>query len=419
MFLHAGARSLFSRGSVTLAMMLAIGACHPNQAGNTAATKLGDTSNPATRGSPLAEVQEACGAAGGILDGSIARRPYLQQVTTTSAMIGWVTTDPTSEKVSITQPDGKVLMAGDGTVEDAIVRDTGDMQMWAQLTGLEPDTIYCYSLERAGQPMSPRIGFRTPPTADSTRTIGVLAFGDSGGGGSDQHALRDQMMNFPYEVMIHTGDLAYDSGTISQIEDTVFGVYADLFEHIPFFPAAGNHEYKTMSGAPFRDVFALPSNGSQAGNEKWYSYDWGRIHFAAIDTEADYATQAAWLDKDLAATKLPWKIVYLHRPPYSTGTHGSDTALRKLLAPIAERHGVQLVLAGHDHNYERMVPQNGVDYIVTGGGGVGTRSVGTSSFTAFSEDVIHFLYLEVGVDKLVVHAIDAEGSEFDSTVIDR
>ena len=143
------------------------------------------------------------------------------------------------------------------------------------------------------------------------------------------------------------------------------------------------------------------------------------MHFVALDTEADYATQMTWLEQDLAANQLPWKIIYMHKPPYSSGVHGSDKGLRNKLAPLAEKYGVQLVLAGHDHNYERMKPQNGVAYVVTGGGGIGTRSVGSSSFTAFSLDVIHFVYVEVGVDELTLHAIDATGREFDSMVVPR
>ena len=223
------------------------------------------------------------------------------------------------------------------------------------------------------------------------------------------------MYGFPYSLIIHTGDIAYDSGSIGEFEDTVFKMYTPLLRHLPLFPAPGNHEYRTLKGAPFRAVFSLPGGNA----EKWYSYDWGRIHFAALDTEADYATQVRWLDDDLTATALPWKIVYFHKPPYSSGEHGSDMALRSTVAPIFEKHHVQLVLAGHDHDYERMHPQQGVAYIVTGGGGVGTRPVGTSSFTAFSEDVIHFVYADVRVDELVLHAIDATGAEFDSVVIPR
>lgn len=223
------------------------------------------------------------------------------------------------------------------------------------------------------------------------------------------------MYTVPYDLIVHTGDLAYDNATITELDNNVFAVYEDLLRNVALMPAAGNHEYDTMQGAPFREVFALPGDSG----ERWYSFDWGRVHFAALDTESSYATQVAWLDRDLAGTALPWKVVYLHRPPYSSGTHGSDTTLRSALAPVLERHRVQLVLAGHDHDYERIIPQRGVHYIVTGGGGVGTRGVGRSSFTAFSDDVIHFVYAEASADELVVHAIDATGTEFDSVAIVR
>ncbi|HEY5924173.1 MAG TPA: metallophosphoesterase [Kofleriaceae bacterium] len=327
-------------------------------------------------------------------------------------MVGWVTTQPAGANVRITTPPGELLATTAATVEDYTLRTDAESQMWSAVTTLEPSFVYCYELVDDTQAMVGRTGFRTAPTADAQQ-VRFLAFGDSGGGGSDQYALLEQMYTVPYDLMIHTGDLAYDSGTIGQVEDTVFAVYEDLFRNIPFFPASGNHDYGTMQGAPFRDVFNLP------GNEKWYSYDFGHVHFVALDTEADYTTQMAWLDQDLAANTLPWKVIYMHRPPYSSGTHGSDTTLRNKLAPIAEKYGVQLVLAGHDHNYERMKPQNGVAYVVTGGGGIGTRSVGTSSFTAFAEDVIHFVYVEVGIDELVLHAIDATGREFDSMVVPR
>lgn len=403
--------------SASLCLVLGLAACATNEAGNLGATKLGDTSHPATRGSPIAELRAACGDGTPTSDGSvIARQPYLQQVTSRSAMIGWVTLAPDGEHVDVTLPDGSPVNGAIAERESVVVRSVGENQMWARIEGLQPDTIYCYSIAN-GSSLNARTGFRTAPSADDDRPIGILAFGDSGGGGSDQHALLEQMFQFPYELIIHTGDVAYDDGTIAQFEDNVFGVYAELFRNLPFFPAAGNHDHNSASAAPFRSVFALP--GDSVETETWYSFDWGRIHFAALDTEGDYATQMAWLDADLAASTSPWKIVYLHRPPYSSGSHGSDTGLRNLLAPIAERHGVQLVMAGHDHNYERMIPQSGVAYVVTGGGGRGTRSVGVSSFTAFSEAVIHFVYLEVGLDELVLHAIDATGVEFDSMVVAR
>lgn len=400
-----------------LGLSLIAAACG-NQSGNLGATKTGDVSNPTGRADPLAGLRAACGASGSTIGdhGSLQREPYLQQVTTSSAMIGWVTSTPADHRIEVTAVGGDAIATVPAKIEETVTRPAAGHQVWARITGLAPDTIYCYALAGPGGPLTERIGFRTAPAADTTRTIRFLAFGDSGGGGADQVSLLDQMHEFPYELVVHTGDLAYDNGTLAQLEATVFGIYGELLRHVPLFPAAGNHEYDTLQGAPFRDVFALPGDSV----EKWYSYDWGPIHFAALDTEASYTTQAAWLDQDLASTSRPWKIVYLHRPPYSSGDkHGSDLALRAALEPVLVKHGVQLVLAGHDHHYERMHPQRGVMHIVTGGGGVGTRSVGSSGFTAFSEEVIHFVQVEVGADELVLHAIDATGTEFDSVVVPR
>ncbi len=397
-----------------VAAVLGAAGCDANVSGNLAAKHFGDLSHPAQRGSPTEALTTACGDGAMTDGGTVLRRPYLQQVGTTSAMVGWVSRPAPAERVDVSRLDGASVTVAAATAEHGNEFAAGAAQMWAKVADLAPSTIYCYALA-ADAPMSSRTGFRTAPPATSTEPVRFLAFGDSGGGGADQYALRDEMFDFPFDLMIHTGDVAYEDGTLQQYEDNVFGVYADLFKNIPFFPAAGNHDYGTQNGTPFRDVFALPGGGA----EQWYSYDWGRIHFAALDTEADYATQAAWLDADLAASPLPWKIVYLHRPPYSSGNHGSDTSLRRLLAPVLERHHVQLVLAGHDHHYERTTPQNGVTYVVTGGGGRGTYAVGRSDFTGFSEAVIHFVYVEVGVDELVLHAIDGTGVEFDSLVIPR
>jgi predicted phosphodiesterase len=396
-----------------LLSVLSVTACG-NVSGHLGSTRSGDTSHPAERRSPVADLRAACGDSAPMAP-VLGREPYLQQVTFDGAMLGWVTNTPDAQRVDVSRTDGVAFTTTPGIVENLALRNAGEKQVWSAVATLQPSTTYCYQVANGTGAMTARTGFKTAPGPDSDEPVRFLAFGDSGGGGSDQYALLDQMYTVPYDLIIHTGDLAYDDGTLDQYEDNVFGVYGDLFRNIPFFPASGNHDYHTMNGAPFREVFNLPGDSG----EKWYSYDWGKVHFVALDTESDYSTQAAWLERDLAATDRPWKVVYMHKPPYSSGAHGSDTTLRKKLAPIFEAHHVQLVLSGHDHNYERMLPQHGVAYVVTGGGGVGTKSVGASSFTAFSEDVIHFVYVEVGTDLLVLHAIDANGREFDSMVVPR
>jgi predicted MPP superfamily phosphohydrolase len=400
-------------GRLSVVVVVVAGAACGNVSGNISATRSGDTSNSAQRGSPVDALRAACGDTSPLTT-IFERAPYLQHVTSTNATIGWVTAETAAERIAVTAPDGTPVGGADGVLANTSLRSAGDRQLWSSLAGLQPGTTYCYEVDRDDTSMVSRTGFRTAPAADDPAPVRFIAFGDSGGGGSDQYALMEQMYTVPYDLMIHTGDVAYEDGSIGQFEDNVFGVYADLFRNIPFFPASGNHDYHTLGAAPFRDVFDLPGN-----NEKWYSFDWGRVHFAALDTEEDYATQVAWLDADLAATDRPWKVVYMHRPPYSSGSHGSDTTLRNKLAPVLKSHGVQLVLSGHDHDYERVKPQDGVTYVVTGGGGVGTKSVGKSGFTAFAVDVIHFVYVEVTEDQLTLHAIDASGNEFDSAVVTR
>jgi acid phosphatase len=86
---------------------------------------------------------------------------------------------------------------------------------------------------------------------------------------------------------------------------------------------------------------------------------------------------------------------------------------------VLEKHGADLVLGGHEHHYERFRPVSGIHYIVTGGGGNGTRRVGAGPNTAFSESVLHFVYVDIQDSRLLLHAIDGAGSEFDSLRIDK
>jgi len=294
-----------------------------------------------------------------------------------------------------------------------------DAAQWlAPLAPLAPNTVYCYDVKTSNS-VSERLGFRTAPAAGSGVPVRFLAFGDSGGGGDDQTTLRDQMATVPFDFMIHTGDIPYDGGTRAAFEERFFKVYADFLKYFPVFPASGNHEYDSADAAPFREVFVLPENGGPEGKERWYSFDWGDVHFVALDTERTGPVQAAWLDADLAANQLPWTIVYGHKPPFSSGEHGRDGAFLTHFVPVLEKHHVPLVLNGHDHDYERTTPQNGVTYVVTGGGGVGVRPVGRSTFTAFSDAVVHFVYVTVTGNELALHAIDGLGQEFDSLVLHR
>jgi len=393
------------------AAILVLG-CDDNQHGLLRASRIGGQSDIPAPFEPLElSAQAACGATDHEATEGLYRYPYLQQLGMTYAQVLWTARENSPYTLEVTTPDDEPVIEVQSIV-DHMARPRDAFQHIAELNDLEPDQRYCYRLlAPTGEPMTDRLGLKTAPDGDSR--ISFVAFGDSGYGGLDQANVFAQILRRPFDLAVHTGDLAYDSGTRSQLERKVFRVYKSMLASVPLFPVAGNHDYKTADGAPFREVFSLPDNGAPDGLERYYSFDWGPVHFVGLDSEMMDETQAAWLDDDLAQTQKPWKVVFTHRPAYSSGEHGSSQVFRDLFGDTLEHHGVQLVLAGHEHHYERSKPINGVTYVVTGGGGRGTRDTSSSSFTAFSIEVLHFVYVTVDSDALRMYAIDGTGQEFD------
>lgn len=384
-----------------------------NQSGDLATSKTGDLSYPlAERRAPDAELIAACGD-GSLLAGAdtMDRTPYLQRLSASGTRVMWTAGPDQTAQMRVSPPGSDAVAAS--VAPAAAVLDgaasANDLEYESAVAGLEPDQIYCYSLVAGDAAMTSPAGFRTAPAPDSGTPVSFVAFGDSGSGNSDQFAVLDQLETVPFRLMIHTGDIAYESGTLGEFEDNFFAVYAPLLRSFAMFPSIGNHDDSSV----FRRVFDVP----RSGDHNWYSFDYGDIHFVALDTNDFGTEQADWLREDLAGSDREWTVVYGHHPPYSSGEHGSSTDLRAKLDAIFQEHPVDLMLSGHDHDYERMEPMGGVHYVVTGGGGRGTRPVGTSDFTAFSEQVLNFVYVEVHDGQLLLHAIDADGTEFDQLLI--
>jgi hypothetical protein len=313
----------------------------------------------------------------------------------------------------------------------------------ARLSGLLPQTSYDYTVFSGGsEAASGRDRFVTAPPVGSG-TVRFVAFGDSGVGSAEQRQLGALIATDAFDLSLHGGDVAYGSqdttggGDYRQFEDWVFGVYGSWMRSRPFFPAIGNHDDEVRSAAPYRDVFVLPENGASIEYpdhaERFYSFDHGPVHFVALDTELAFAdparraAQIAWLRADLASTSQPWRVVYLHRPPYSAGTgHGSDLAVRQAFAPIFEEHGVQLVISAHEHNYERTTPireysqtGGGVTYVVSGGGGARLYAAGQAWWTAASASVHHYVRATAGDCVMSLQAVRIDGAVFDSFELNR
>lgn len=231
------------------------------------------------------------------------------------------------------------------------------------------------------------LSFFGVPGADNPTKF--IVFGDSGTGSEAQKKLAGVMGQHPADLMLHTGDIAYDSGSEEELQRNFFNVYEPLLEKMPFYPSPGNHDYATDSLAPYLRRFA---------KNNYYSFDTHAVHFVSLDAVGDTGdAMLKWLENDLKnAGGNKWIVVYFHYPPFSSGsTHGGNKMIREIYVPLFQKYEVDLVFSGHEHNYERMEPIDGVVYVVTGGGGAPLYEFGEPlEATAFRASEHHFVLVE-------------------------
>ncbi|MDP7038454.1 MAG: metallophosphoesterase, partial [Myxococcota bacterium] len=216
--------------------------------------------------------------------------------------------------------------------------------------------------------------FVTAPTVGSETGFSAWVVGDSGTGQSAQTDVRDAMLaamgNAKPDLFVHLGDMAYESGTTSEFTNNFFTPYADILRNTVVWPTMGNREGTSSDSSaqsgPYYDAFTLPTaaemGGVASGTEAYYSYNYANAHFVVLDSaESSRSATGAmhtWLAQDLEANTQEWLIAYWHHPPYSKGTHDSDsetalTQMRENFLPLLEEHGVDVVFSGHSHLYER------------------------------------------------------------------
>jgi hypothetical protein len=364
------------------------------------------------------------------------RGPYLQQVEAGHAIVVWATRESGAARVEYRTGSGTWRsVAGISTFRAASATGIPDYyQHEVTLTGLSPGTIYQYDLRVAGVDPTPGVidQFRSAP-ATGTGTIRLAAFGDSGNGSSAQGQVAARIDGETFDFAVHTGDIAYSRGTYAEFEARFFPYYRNWLRRTAVFPVIGNHDDMTGSATPYRTLFVLPRDGASVAYpnnaERFYSFDYGPVHFIALDTEAAFLSSARrqeqidWLVSDLQASQQqPWRIAFFHRPPYSSGTeHGSDLVIRQAFGPLFEQYHVQFVLTGHEHSYERSVPWRestntswqAVTYAVTGGGGAALYPVGRNAWTAVSRAVYHYLRLVISPTDATLEAVGTNGAVLD------
>jgi len=353
---------------------------------------------------------------------TLSRGPYLQMGSETGITVRWRTSVACYGRLEVGPSNGTYTTA---TVDETCPTT----EHIVRVTGLTADTKYFYRISSTTGTVFQGAAanfFTTVPSAGTTRKIRIAAFGDCGRNSATyqdenltnyRNYLTANSIDAP-DAWILLGDNAYNSGTDAEYTSNFFGIYgATLLKNHKLYPAPGNHDYgnsalnKSSRSMAYHSNFSTPKNGESGGvastKQNFYSYDIGNIHFLSLDSygmEADgtdiqtaaTSTLKTWIDADLAANTKKWIIAYWHHPPYTKTSHNSDTesdliAIRQNFIGYLENKGVDMIINGHSHGYER-------SYLLKNFTGnwnsfnLGTHSVGTSIATYTSNSTCPYVY---------------------------
>lgn len=256
-------------------------------------------------------------------------------------------------------------------------------------------------------------------------SVRFAVIGDPGRGDNAQYDVARQMVawrkRFPFEFVLMLGDNVYPPHNDADYERKFAGPYKPLLdEGVTFHAAIGNHDDPaSVSYAPFN-----------MGGQRYYTFRRSEtrlaglvgagVRFFVLDTRSLDPDQMRWLEKELAGSQTAWKICYMHHPLYTSGryTYGART-LRLALEPLLVKSDVDVVLSGHEHFYERLKPQHGIAYFISGAGGALRKGdIRRSGLTAAGyDDDCHFMLMEVSGEELYFQAIARNGKTVDAGVI--
>jgi len=301
---------------------------------------------------------------------AVTRGPYLQRGTPTAVTVRWRTDAPT---------DSRVVFGTDPAALGSAVTDPAPTtEHEVVLAGLAPATRYYYAVGSAAAVLAggdSSFCFVTAPPPGAPAPSRFWVIGDPGYVTAGAAAVRDAFLRHAgargADGCLIVGDLAYTAGTDAEYQAAVFDQYREVLRRMVLWPTRGNH-YVLYAGPnnDYYDHFTLPTAGEAggvpSGSEAYYSFDHGPAHFVCLDSEGSprdsSGAMVSWLRADLAANARPWVVAFWHHPPYTKGSHDSDDPadsggrmrdMREQVLPVLEAAGVDLVLTGHSHSYER------------------------------------------------------------------
>jgi predicted MPP superfamily phosphohydrolase len=271
---------------------------------------------------------------------------------------------------------------------------------------------------RAAQPAAPAQG--QIPLPNKANSLKFAVIGDNGNGERGEYDIGQQLTDwhakFPFVLVVMMGDNIYGSDRPQDFVKKFEAPYKTLLDGgVKFYASLGNHDSREQR---FYKYFNMDG-------KLYYTFKAPKedVRFFVLESTYMDPDQVKWIDSELSKSGEDWKIAYFHHPLYSSGkTHGSQVKLREVLEPLFIKYKVSLVLTGHDHIYERIQPQNGIQYFVEGSSGQlreGDLRKG-SPLTAFGTDREQtFMLMEVDGDQLTFNTIGRDGAVIDSGVIQR
>ncbi len=360
---------------------------------------------------------------------TLVRGPFIQMPATNRIAIAWRTDAPTDSAVDY----GLTTTYEAGTVSDpAPVRDH-----LVHLPDLRPGTHYYYRVRSGGATLAAGDYFHTPRAADQPfRFVIIGDFGQGTTGMSNIAARINARTDFDFIITV--GDNIYGQagasganydGAPGYYDPFWFRLYAPTMRRVPTFVCLGNHDLDTANGQWSVDYFHMPTNGPAGQLEKNYSFTYGNAHFTVLDTEPFADNQPAimdtirtWTSNDLAAATAPWKFVFLHRPPYTSGgAHDEQANVKAQLTPLFSQFGVAVVFQGHLHWYERINAIHGVHYITTGAAGAGLHH--PASRKPYSAHLVSdrhsYTLVDITGPRLTLQQLDANGAVIDTFQLDQ
>ncbi|MHB1309860.1 MAG: metallophosphoesterase, partial [Limisphaerales bacterium] len=353
-------------------------------------------------------------------------KPYLQFGTATSMTVMAETTQPSRMTVEFAELQPLTRQAT--TDRAAYISEVG-------LADLKPFTPYFYRVTctdaEGNVARSDVLTFQTAPGPGQAWALGIL--GDTQRNPEVTRRCAEGIFALRPNFMLHCGDVVDDGFAKNQWVDDLFGPAANLFAHVPVFPVIGNHEKNSHW---YYDYFSLPQP------EYYYTFTHGNAQFFMIDSNKDCSPgseQYRWLEQELAKSTAVWKFAAHHHPCFSSDENDygdrwkgkspreeyswGDSNIRQLV-PVYEKHGVDLVFAGHIHSYERTWPilnltinqKNGVRYLVSGGGGGGLEQAAPQRawFSLHVARGHHYCFASVFERTMQFKAYDLEGRLFDT-----